>query len=299
MQSLPQVARIDVGRGGLQRLILSGAEGEAHLYTHGAHIVHFQPRGERPVLMMSRAAEFAAGAPGRPIRGGVPICFPWFGPKAGDATAPPHGVARLLTWTVESISVVEDGRLRAALTLCSDAYTQRLFPDEFALGFTVTVGRSLDMALTVRNQGRAPLCFEEALHSYFSVSDVRQVAITGLEKVAFIDKADGFARKLAGDEPLVIRAETDRVFLGTRSTVTLTDPAWRRSIIVEKAGSNTTIVWNPWAEKARTIPDLADEDWWEMVCIETANAADDAVTLAPGATHVVTVTISTRPIAAA
>jgi glucose-6-phosphate 1-epimerase len=285
MTTLPDGVRIDKGPGGLERLVLAAAEGEAHIYTHGANVAHFQPKGGRPVVMMSSKAQFEAGSPGKAIRGGVPICFPWFGARAGDANAPVHGVARLLTWGVEAVTREADGRLRATLTLASNDYTHASLPQDFALAYVVTVGTSLELALTVRNTGQAPLSCEVALHTYFAVSDAREVAITGLERATYVDKADGFARKTAGDEPITLTRETDRVFVGTQAAVSLVDPGWRRRIVVSKSGSNTTIVWNPWIEKARAIPDLGDDDWQGMVCIETANAADDALTLAAGASH--------------
>jgi glucose-6-phosphate 1-epimerase len=295
MAGYPEGVRVDRGQGGLERLVLEAREGEAYVYLHGANVAHFQPKLDKPVLMMSRKSVFEAGSPGQPIRGGVPICFPWFGVKAGDAAAPPHGVARLLPWRIESVAAEAGGRLRATLTLESDGYTRGVFPHDFALRFVVSVGASLGMELTVRNTGQGPLTFEEALHSYLAVSDVRQIALTGLEGATYIDKTDAFKRKVAPPGALEVRGETDRVFLGTQAAVTLRDPAWQRRIVVTKKGSNTTIVWNPWSQKAKVIPDLGDDDWQGMVCVETANAADDAIVLAPGATHVVSATIEAHP----
>ena len=292
MKVFPAGARLERGAGGLERLVLAAQAGEAHVYTHGAHVAHFQPVGGRPVLMMSSRAQLEAGVPGKPIRGGVPICFPWFGARAGDAQAPMHGVARLLTWDVESVTQEDQGRLRAVFALTSNDYTRGIFPQDFALRHTVTVGDSLEMALTARNTSATELACEMALHSYFAVSDARQVAIRGLERATYLDKTDAWARKTAGNDPVVFAGETDRVFVGTQSTVTLADPGWQRRIVVGKSGSNTTVVWNPWIEKARAIADLGDDDWKGMVCIETANAADNALALAPGAVHTMVATIS-------
>ncbi len=295
MASYPDGARVDQGQGGLERLVLAAKEGEAHVYLHGAHVAHFQPKHEKPVLMMSSKSLFEAGSPGKAIRGGVPICFPWFAAKAGDAAAPVHGVARLLPWRIETVQAESNGRLRATLLLESGAYTRGVFPHDFALRFVVSVGSSLGMELTVRNTGKAPMTFEEALHSYLAVSDARNIALAGLENAAFIDKTDAFKRKVAPAGALTIHGETDRVYPGTLASVTVTDPGWQRRIVVSKAGSSTTIVWNPWSEKAKVIPDLGDDDWRGMICVETANAADNAVTLAPGASHVVSARIEAHP----
>ena len=288
---LPDGVRIEAGPGGLERLVIAARDGEAHVYTHGANVAHFQPNGARPVLFMSRRAQFEAGAPGKALRGGVPICFPWFGGRASDPQAPVHGTARLFAWTIDSVTDGADGTVEARLGLASTEYSRGLYPHDFALTFVVAVGATLRMELQVRNPGSGPISFEDAFHTYFAVSDVRQIAVSGLAGATYVDKVDAFKRKVAPGEPLVITGETDRVFLGTTGVATIDDPGWKRRIAVEKAGSSTSVVWNPSEAKARTIPDLGDDDWRSFVCVEAANAADDAVTLAPGATHSLAATI--------
>jgi D-hexose-6-phosphate mutarotase len=291
MQPLPDGARLEKGPGGLDRLALQAAEGEALVYVQGAQVAHFQPRGERPVLWMSASSRFEAG---KAIRGGVPICFPWFGPKAGSPDAPLHGFARILPWAVVGVAREADGRLRAVLELSAEAAARGGFPRELALSLAVTVGRSLRMELTVRNVDSAPVTFEEALHSYFAVSDVRQVRIHGLEGAGFVDKTAAMARRPPEGTAIAIAAETDRVYTGARGTVTIEDPGWRRRIVVAKSGSATTVVWNPWVAKAKAMPDFGDEEWTGMLCVETANATSDAVTLPPGACHVMTATLEVQ-----
>ena len=291
MERLPDGARIEPGPGGLERLVLSASDGEVVVYLQGAHVAHFQPRGEKPVLWMSAESRFEAG---KPIRGGVPICFPWFGPKAGAPDAPLHGFARILPWSIAAVTRESDGSLRATLDLTSDAAARGGFPHELALSLTVRVGRSLRLELAVRNTDAAPRAFEAALHSYFAVSDVRQVHLLGLEGTAFVDKTAAMARKPGDNSPITLAAETDRVYLGATGTVTIEDPGWRRRIVVGKSGSSTTVVWNPWIAKAKAMPDFGDEEWSGMVCVETANAMDDAVTLAPGTTHVMTATLEVQ-----
>jgi glucose-6-phosphate 1-epimerase len=289
---LPDGARLEKGPGGLDRLALAASEGEALVYLQGAHVAHFQPRGERPVLWMSAQSRFEAG---RPIRGGVPICFPWFGPKRDSPDAPLHGFARILPWTLSSVDRESDGRMRAVLHLAADAAARGGFPRELGLSLAVTVGRALRLELTARNVDSAPQTFEEALHSYFAVSDVRQVRIRGLEGVGYVDKTAAMARQPGEGEPIAIAAEADRVYAGTTGTVTIEDPGWKRRIVVGKTGSSTTVVWNPWVAKAKAIPDFGDDEWTGMVCVETANAMDDAVTLAPGALHVMAATLEVQP----
>ena len=292
MERLPDGARLEKGPGGLERLVLSASDGEAVVYLQGAHVAHFQPKGEMPVLWMSSQSRFE---PGKPIRGGVPICFPWFGPKAGSPDAPLHGFARILPWSVAAVTRGSDGSLRAALDLTPDAAARGGFPHELALSLTVRVGRNLWLDLAVHNTDAAPRAFEAALHSYFAVSDVRHARIRGLEGKPYVDKSAGMVRRPGASEPITIAAETDRVYLGATGAVTIEDPGWRRRIVVAKSGSSTTVVWNPWVAKAKAMPDFGDDEWSGMVCVETANAMDDAVTLAPGATHVITATLEVLP----
>jgi D-hexose-6-phosphate mutarotase len=292
MERLPDGARLEKGPGGLERLVLSARDGEAAVTLQGAHVAHFQPKGERPVLWMSAQSRFEAG---KPIRGGVPICFPWFGPKAGSPDAPLHGFARILPFSIRTVTPEADGDLRAVLDLPASAAARGGFPHELALSLAVNVGRSLRMELTVANGDAAARTFEAALHSYFAVSDVRQVRLQGLEGTAFVDKTAAMARKPGESAPIAIASETDRVYLGTASSVTIVDPGWRRRVVVAKSGSSTTVVWNPWVAKAKAMPDFGDDEWSGMVCVETANAMEDAVTLEPGATHVMAATLSVLP----
>jgi glucose-6-phosphate 1-epimerase len=291
MERYPDGARIEKGTGGLERLALHAAEGEALVYLQGAHVAHFQPKGEKPVLWMSAASRFEAG---KPLRGGVPICFPWFGPKAGSPDAPLHGFARILPWAVASVVREAGGGLRAVLDLSAEAAARGGFPRELSLSLAVTVSRSLRMELTVRNVDSAAVTFEEALHSYFAVSDVRQVRIRGLEGVPYVDKTAAMARRPGESGPVAIAAETDRVYQGATGTVTVEDPGWRRRIVIGKSGSATTVVWNPWVAKAKAMPDFGDDEWTGMLCVETASAMDGAVSLAPGASHVMTATLEVQ-----
>jgi D-hexose-6-phosphate mutarotase len=288
MERYPEGARLEQGKGGLDRLALDAAAGEALVYVQGAHVAHFQPKGGRPVLWMSAASRFEAG---KPLRGGVPVCFPWFGPKAGAPEAPMHGFARILPWTLAAVTRGTDGSLRAELELGPEEAARGGFATELVPSLAVVVSRSLRVELTVRNAGTAAATFEEALHSYFAVSDVRKVRIGGLEDVGCVDKTAGMVRRSPAGEPIVIAAETDRVYTGATGTVTVEDPGWRRRIVVAKHGSATTVVWNPGVAKAKAMPDFGDDEWTGMVCVETANALDDAIHLSPGDSHVMTATI--------
>jgi D-hexose-6-phosphate mutarotase len=285
----PDGVRLEPGPGGLERLRLEASDGEAHVFLHGGHVSHFQPKGERPVLWLSGSSRFDTS---HAIRGGVPVCFPWFGPKAGAPDAPMHGFARILPWTLVGVTRKASGRLEATLELTAEAAARGGFKQDLGVTLTVSIGRSLGLTLTAHNGGAAPARFEEALHSYFAVSDVTQVRVHGLEATAYLDKTEAMARKPGAAGPTSISAETDRVYLDTTATVTIEDPGWNRRVVVAKTGSASTVLWNPWIAKARAMPDFGDDEWPRMLCVETANVGDQALTIAPGATHVMTATLA-------
>ncbi len=285
---LPGVATFFETSDGLIRLGIASDLSTAALTLDGAHVTHFQPVGAAPVLFLSGSSHLA---PGKPIRGGVPVCFPWFGPRAGHPQSPAHGFARITRWSLESLSGSHTEGVTVVLRLVSDEATRALWPHDFIARLRVEVTRELRLTLEVENTGTAPLPFEEALHTYFAISDVHGVTVTGLERAAYLDKVDAGQRKELGPEPLRFTGETDRIFPANTATCTIHDPGYPRRIIVEKSCSRSTVVWNPWIAKAKAMADFGDDEWPQMLCIETANVGADAVPLAPGARHEMTARI--------
>jgi glucose-6-phosphate 1-epimerase len=285
---IPDALRFEDGQGGLIRAVISTPEAEADVYLQGAHVAHWTPRSQRPVLFVSPKSLFA---PGKAIRGGVPVIFPWFGARGDGKPGPAHGFARNTQWVIEGTKLRNDGRVEVTLALAPDDAARGFGYSAFHLRFRVTVGSELQIELETRNDGKKPLVYEEALHTYLAVANICQVSVFGLEGTAYIDKTDGFKRKQLGNEPLRITKETDQVHLGTKASCVVHDPVWNRRIIVEKNGSDSTVVWNPWIDKTKGMSDMAPNDWKEMICIETANAADNAVHLSPGASHKLTASI--------
>ncbi|MGA4507888.1 D-hexose-6-phosphate mutarotase [Propionibacteriaceae bacterium G1746] len=255
---------------------------QAGVYDHGAHVFSWQPRGaEHPVLWMSAASMFA---PGQPIRGGVPVCFPWFGPGRTGDLAPGHGFARLASWTRTQL-LDEDDRLLVTYRLDeSQVGDQPNFPHAFTAELTVEfTDKHVDLALEVTNTGDEQFSYEEALHTYLAVGDSREISITGLEGASYLDKVAGTTENTQ-QGAIRIEAETDRVYDST-ADVTLDDPVWARRLVVSKTNSANTVVWNPWVAKSAAMPDFGDDEWPHMVCIEAANALDEAITLTPGQSH--------------
>jgi glucose-6-phosphate 1-epimerase len=271
--ALAGALRFEAGQGQLVRAIIETPLARAELYLHGAHVTGFQPAGHDPVLFMSDSSWFE---PGKPIRGGVPVVFPWFGPHPTDKTLPAHGAVRTKEWEVESTRQDLTGAVTIVL---------RLKLSEAQLRHHVTISDRLTLGLEVKNLTGSTFRYEAALHTYLAVHDVRQVSISGLGGTAYSDKMDGMRRKTQGDEPIRITAETDRIYHGTHSTCVVEDSGGRRRLIVEKSGSRSTVVWNPWIAKAKAMPDFGDDEWPCMLCIETANVTEDAISLQRDETH--------------
>lgn len=283
--SLPPSVRLEPGEGALPRLDVSNAQARTQIYLQGAHVAAWQPVGQAPALWVSRDSAWQTD---KPIRGGIPICFPWFAAHATDKTAPGHGYARLAEWTLIEAADESAGATRLAFRLTQPASPWPLWPHQFEATYRVSAGTVLAIALEVRNTGTDAFTFEEALHTYFGVHYVREIGITGLEQTVYLDKVDGMARKTESTDPIRFTGETDRIYLNTEGACTIHDPGRQRRIRIDKTGSNSTVVWNPWIGKARAMPDFGDLEWPEMVCVETCNVNAHAVTLAAGGTHTMT-----------
>jgi glucose-6-phosphate 1-epimerase len=274
--------RFEAGEGGLTRAKIATQAATAEIYLQGAHVTLWQPvSAQRPVLFMSAKSHFAEG---KAIRGGVPLVFPWFADRTGGLPGPAHGFARTLPWEVVAAEQRAEG-VALSFKLLPNQTTRDLGFDHFVLIYEVVVGATLTLALGVENVGDTPLTFEEALHAYYSIGDVRQVEVSGLEDTDYLDRADNAKPCHQGAGAIRFAGETDQLHLNTQSAVTISDPTWRRRIAIEKRGSESTVVWNPWIAKAARMADFGDEEWPHMVCVEPANAAKNAVTVQPGGRH--------------
>jgi len=258
----------------------------ATVYLHGAHIAHWQPIAESPVLFLSKESLFAED---KAIRGGVPVIFPWFGPRTAfgpDARTdgPMHGFARTQVWEV-AFAAISGQDLHLTLTLGPTPISRGYGYDNFRVAYEIIFGCDLTMRFSVANQSDKPLHFEEALHTYLHVKNVEDISISGLVGAEFLDKVEDFKRKRQLEEVLHLTGPTDRLYLNTAATVTVDDPGFNRQLITSKKGSKTAVVWNPWSEGAAKLADLGDDEWEGMVCIETVNANENALTLHPGEAH--------------
>ena len=274
------VAKITAGNGGLARVSVSTPAATAEIYLHGAQITSWRPAGGEEVIFLSGQSQWE---PGRAIRGGIPVCFPWFRNKADDPKAPSHGFARTKAWQLDSVTRNGDA-VTISLSTASDEATRAWWPHDFLLVHRVAVGAELVQELTVSNTGATPLRFEEALHTYYRVGGAEAVRISGLDGVDYLDNTDA-NREKRQEGDIVFTAPTDRAYVNTTHAVEILDPVLRRRIRLEKENSRTTVVWNPWVAGAHALPDMADDEWRAMACVEASNMRAFAVDLAPGAQH--------------
>jgi glucose-6-phosphate 1-epimerase len=294
---IPHVLVFAEGKGGLLCAQITTEACTATLYLQGSHLVHWQPAGQKPVLFLSDRSNYA---PGKAIRGGVPVIFPWFGARTGARTdGPMHGFARTQLWQV-AFAAVSGKDLHLTLTLGPTDESRGLGYDHFRVAYELILGSTLTLRISVVNldpeeQAGTPMHFEEALHSYLAVGEPEHLRIYGLGQTEFLDKTDGFKRKKQTDDVLTLHEQTDRPYLNTTATVTVEDPDLGRRLVVAKQGSKTTVVWNPWSELAAKMSDFPAEGWRGMTCIETANAAENAVTLKPKEAHTMEAKISVEP----
>jgi D-hexose-6-phosphate mutarotase len=257
---------------------VSNQHANSNITLQGAHVATWQPRGQEPVIWLSPHAKFV---PGKSIRGGVPICWPWFGPHATDSKLPGHGYARTVAWEVLETKALPDDTTFLRLGLVESDLTRAQWPYPSLVQVEITVGKTLRIALLTKNNGQNSFVLGEALHTYFSISDVAQTKIRGLEEIDYLDKVGEPARRTQ-QGPIIIESEVDRVYVDTKADCIIEDAGLKRAIRIAKTGSSSTVVWNPWTEKANKMGDFGENGFRGMVCVESANAFDNLVTVKPG-----------------
>ena len=277
------------GRGDLPMLEITTPWSSAEIYLHGAQVTHFKKNGEPPLLFLSQCSRFAAG---QPIRGGIPIIFPWFGKPTDKPNQ--HGFARIQDWDLRELAVTPDGSVSVRLQMAECADSSE-YPS-CAVDYLVTVSATLTVELVVLNKSAREFVFENCLHTYFTVGDIGAVSITGLKGVDYLDQTKAFARQIESNDAIRIASEVDRAYLGTPRTVEIQDASLRRTIRIEKQGSASTVVWNPWIAKSKAMPDFGDEEYQQMICVETGNVDSDRLTLKPGAVSRLNMKLASAPL---
>lgn len=283
---IPGVASVVPGNGGLPKLRIETEAGTAELYLHGAQLTSWKPDGDSEAIFLSADSRWEDG---KAVRGGIPVCFPWFRGKADDPKAPAHGFVRTKEWQIESV-VRQSGGVVATLVTVSDDSTRSWWPHDFELRHRLTIGRELKLELEFRNTGKATARFEEAQHTYYLVGDAHKARVSGLDGTFYLDNMDGNRRKQQQGD-VAISKQTDNAYLNTQGSLEILDPALGRQIRITKRGSESTVVWNPWSDGASKLSDLGNDEWQRMLCVEASNVLSCAVEVAPGAVHTMTTII--------
>ncbi|HVN47764.1 MAG TPA: D-hexose-6-phosphate mutarotase [Bacteroidota bacterium] len=287
--ALPRQLIFKEGNGTLPIAEISNAFASAAISLYGAHVLRFQPKGQQDFLWLSKKSSFEIG---KPIRGGIPLCFPWFGPHTSDPKKPVHGFARLVMWDVVKTASLPDGATQLVLGLHENETTKAILPITFSVELSVTVGKTLEVALTATNTGSEPFTISDALHTYFNISDLSNITIDGLGNASYYDGPTSSATQQQAEALLAITKEENRRYIDTTNDCLIRDKGFGRTIRAVKRGSNVTVVWNPWAESSKAIGDMHEGGYKTFICVEAVNAYNDVITLAPSASHTLAVILS-------
>jgi glucose-6-phosphate 1-epimerase len=288
--AIPGLAKIVAGNGNLPKIQITSPAAAAEIYLHGAQLTSWQPAGQEEVIFLSQQSRWEDG---KAIRGGIPVCFPWFRAKTDNPKAPAHGFARTKSWELDAITQ-EANSIVVTLSTQTDEQSRQWWPYECRITLRISIGSELKLDLTVTNTGTESFHFEEALHAYNRVGDIHSIQIAGLDGIAYLDNREANKQKLQTGKVQLTQA-TDNAYLNAQSPVEIPvdilDPALKRRIRLEKQNSQTTVVWNPWHEDAAKLADLGNDEWQEFACVEASNILSSPVTLAPGQQHTMTALI--------
>ena len=262
-------------------LTVSNKYADADICLYGAHVTSFRPHNSMEILWMSPDSNFEVG---KAIRGGIPVCFPWFGPHKTDQEKPQHGFARLMYWDVIETETLPSGETVVRLQLCSSDETKTYWPHDFCAQLTVVVGLTLKVTLRVTNTSDIPIEYTDALHSYFYLSSIENLSIEGLKDTSYFNQITG-ENEVQDESFLQIHEPITRHYLNTETPVIIGDSIFRRRIKVDKSGSKVTTVWNPGEETCTKIGDFPDDAWETFVCVEATNAFNYPISLEPGESH--------------
>lgn len=277
---------IVAGHGGLPEIHITNRFCRAEIALLGGQILNYHRlQDAEPLLFCSEQAFFQVG---KGIKGGAPICWPWFGQS--DRFSGAHGFARSALWNLDAVMADDCGVTQVDMSLPAEVIEQNgQWPYRAALKTTIRLGKWLSIELTTENLGTESIPLTQALHTYINVGDISQVSISGLEHSAYLDNLASLHRKPATNEVITFTGEVDRIYDEVSGAITVTDGSFDRTITIETQGSNSAIVWNPWVDKARAMADFAEHEYQRMVCVETANAGGDRRELAPSELHVMSV----------
>ncbi|MCX4189309.1 D-hexose-6-phosphate mutarotase [Methylophaga sp. OBS3] len=279
--AIPGALSFSAGPNDTVMIDIETEKSRAQLSTYGAQVLSFKPAAANEDLLYLSPDSIYGG--GKAIRGGVPICWPWFGDDPSGHGRPAHGFARNQVWQVISTTKNANDDIVVSLQLLPNETSRKYWHCDFSLVFKVTIGDSLKMALTTHNVDNESFVISQALHTYFNVGDIERLHLRGLDKHHYLDKTLNFAEKYQIGEVRFV-SETDRIYQKAPSETYIEDESLQRQVIIKSQGSKTTVVWNPW-NKAMLLMDMPNDAYQQFVCVETANATEDSIELAPGQSH--------------
>ena len=264
---------------GFTYIEINNSKAHATISTYSGQVLSYRPKDQQHDLLF--VSDKAYYEDGKAIKGGIPVCWPWFGPDPEDQGRSAHGFVRNRQWGVSASESLADGSTRVVLSLVDTDETRGIWPHPFRLDIEITVGDSLTVALVTHNTGDKNVTISQALHSYFQVGDISKVKVLGLDGADYLDKVDDAARKTQAG-PITIDGEVDRIYTGVTGEQVIDDESLGRKIHIISRGCSTAVVWNPWSEIAASMGDLGDDDYRKMICVETANAGPETVEIAAG-----------------
>ncbi len=269
------------GKGGLPMIAIDTQKANALISVYGGQVLSYRPEGQDDLLFVSEAAYYQEG---KAIKGGVPVCWPWFGDDPEGKGRGAHGFVRNRLWQVSGAELTAEGDVRVVLGMMDTGDSRAIWSYEFDLALEIIVGDSLSLALITKNHGQNAFPLTQAFHTYFAIGDIHQVAVSGLENCPYLDKADEWKEKVQTGA-VTVSKEVDRVYKEVKSSLAIQDPALGRKILIQSEGNKTAVVWNPWDEIAKKMGDLQDDDYLRFICVETTNAGDDVIDMAPGSEY--------------
>lgn len=267
---------------GFTYIEINNAKAHATISTYSGQVLSYRPKSQKDDLLF--VSDKAYYENGKAIKGGIPVCWPWFGADPDDMGRPAHGFVRNRQWEVTGSESLANGSTKVVMGITDSDETREIWPHPFELSIEITVGDSLKVALLTHNTGDKSISISQALHTYFYVGDISKVQVLGLDGIDYLDKVDGFAEKTQSG-PLRINGEVDRIYKGVSGELVIDDESLERKIRIAASGCSTAVVWNPWNEIAASMSDLNDDDYRKMICVETANAGPETVEVAAGGSY--------------
>ena len=270
------------GKGGLPFIKVENEYASALISIYGAQVLSYKLKlkdgGNNELLFVSESAYFEEG---KAIKGGIPICWPWFGRDPENLGRQMHGFARNMLWQLEDTSSTSAGDTKIVLSLTESKDSYKLWPHDFKVILTITIGKSLHLSLQTVNTGKEAFTITQALHTYFSIADIQQVQLEGLDGVQYLDMVNGANKTEVQLDGVNVNQEVDRIYTDAPNYATLIDTKSQREVTIKTSGSKTTVVWNPWIDISKSSGDLNDDAYQRFICVETANAAEDVVLVEP------------------